>query len=410
MSETSQREALPAVLRRLMLGQSLSITGDTFTQVAMAVFVLKISHHSPVALGLVLSMMYAPRLVMGWAAMGWIDRWNKRRILLVSDGARAILVLSIALIHTFFWTLAAVFLIYVFQMVYHPTVRSIQPVLAGSTEANRVSVARQEQWSQAGHIIAYIAAGFLFLQFGASLGFVIDAISYVAAGLSIISLPASLSVWQTTETKDASYSAQIREGLHYTRSHRLIIILIIISFVAMVGSAGSGTLLAPAMARMWHQPTAHYAWALLAISLGIMVGAYLLEVKGSQLGLRGLLVAGFAVTGLATLVLIALPPHLWMVMLILAIAGVGNAAFSTSIMVWLQQSLPFDIRGRVMTLRSMLMGLGGMVGSYGVGAIINHSIRLGFWAVGAVMLCCGAILLVPWFFAAKSDAPVAASL
>ena len=58
MSESSHRIILTPMVRRLMLGQSMSKTGDTFTQVAMAVFVLKISHGNPAALGLVLAMMF----------------------------------------------------------------------------------------------------------------------------------------------------------------------------------------------------------------------------------------------------------------------------------------------------------------------------------------------------------------
>ncbi len=398
MSESSHRIILTPMVRRLMLGQSLSKTGDTFTQVAMAVFVLKISHGNPAALGLVLAMTYAPRLIMGWAAMGWIDRWNKRRLLLIADAVRALLVLSIAFIHNLPWTLAAVFLVYLFQMFYQPTVRAIQPMFAGSREANRVSVARQEQWSQGGAIIAYISAGILILRFGASVGFVFDSLSYIVSALFILSLPSTLPLWQGAADRMNPYVEQIREGFQYARSHRLVIVLTTISFTAMIGAAGSGILLAPAMERLWHQPTAHFAWALLALSVGVMIGSRLLEVKGQTVELRFLVIAGFFLTGVSIAALVVISNQLWVILIILAISGVGNAMFSTSVMVWLQQTLPIEVRGRVMTLRSITMGLGGVIGSYGIGALIVHSMRLGFFVVGALMVISGAVLLVPWFF------------
>ncbi len=411
MSEGSQRVVLSAMIRRLMVGQSLSKAGDTFTQVAMAIFVLQISHQNPAALGMVLAMMYAPRMILGWAAMGWIDRWNKRRLLLIADGARAALVLSIAIVHTFAWTLGAVFLVYMFQMVYQPTVRSIQPMLAGSNQANRVSVARQDQWSQAGNILAYVFSGVLFLRFGPGIGFVFDSISYLVSGALIWTLPATLPLWQGVAEKTSPYFEQIKEGFRYVRSHRLAVVLVGVSFLAMVGAAGSGTLFAPAMRKLWHQPTADYAWALLALAVGAMVGARLLETKGLNVALRSLLIGGFILTGLSTMVLTLVGPQLWTIMLVLALGGAGNAMFSTSLMVWLQQSLPVEVRGRVMTMRSMTMGLGGIIGSYGVGELIVHDMVLGFFIVGAIFVASGAVMLVPWFFKEKdqTDVPAASS-
>ena len=409
-SPRQRRLVLPPMARRLMMGQSLSKTGDTFTQVALAIFVLKISRNNPAALGLVMAMIYAPRLVMGWAAMGWIDRWNKRRLLLIADGARALLVLSIALVHTFTWTAAAVFLIYVFQMLYHPAVRSIQPQLAGSVEANRVSVVRQDQWSQAGSIVAYIIGGFLIVHYGPSVGFVLDAVSYVISGAFILSLPVGLSLWQGGADQNSPYLTQIREGLQYAGTHRLVILLILISFFAMMGAAGSGTLLAPAMRRLWHEPTADYSWTLLALSVGAMVGSRLLETHGQGIDLRTLLMGGFFLTGIAIAGLTLVTSHLWLIMLIVAIVGLGNAMFSTSVMVWLQQILPIQVRGRVMTIRSSMMGLAGVIGSCGVGAVIAHAMSLGFVIVAALLIVSGLILLVPWFFRQTAGSGVSASI
>jgi predicted MFS family arabinose efflux permease len=351
-------------------------------------------------------MMFAPRFLLGWAAMGWVDRWHKRRILLTADIARCFLLISIAAFRSYGWTLVAVFLVYTFQMLYQPTVRAIQPALAGTQEANRVSVARQEQWSQAGTILAYVFAGVLMVSLGPIFGFLIDAASYAASAVLVGTLPRDLALWTgNASARMAPYGQQIREGFRYARQHRLVLALMGVSFAAMMGAAGSSVLIAAAMGRRWHQPTAYYAWALMALALGAMMSAWWIEKKGEHWSLRYVLLAGFALTGVSTAVLIVIGPHLWLVMLVLAFGGVGNAMFSTSVMVWLQQSLPLYVRGRVMTLRTAILGLGGVIASYGMGAVIVHSMVDGFVAVAALFGICAGMMLVPWLFAEASDEP-----
>ncbi len=407
MKESSKHLELPRSVRLLMLSQSLSRLGDNFTEVALAVSVLLWSHHNPAVLGVVLAMTYAPRLSLGWIALGWIDRWHKRTLLLVGDWGRALLVLSIAVFHNLSWTMAAIFLMYTLSMVYQPTVRTIQPQLAGSVEANRVSVTRQNQWMQAASILAYLSSGLIILRFGSLAGFVVDSFTYLGASVLVLTIPATLGVWTPHPVAGASYLQQVGEGFRYIRHHRLPIGLILTSFGGMIAVAASQVLLAPAVHTMWHLPTAIYAWMLLAVAVGAGVGSRLLETHGQQFELRKILVAGFVLTAIAVAGLAALPGILWALLGTGIVMGIGNSAFATSIMVWLQQTLPMNIRGRVMTVRVITMGLGGLAGSLGAGFVARHtSISLGFIALAAILLLSSTVFVIPWFFAASSDQPV----
>ncbi len=393
-----------------MLSQSLSRLGDNFTEVALAVSVLLWSHHNPAALGIVMAMTYAPRLTLGWVALGFIDRWHKRILLLVGDWGRALLVLSIAVFHNLSWTMAAIFFMYSLSMVYQPTVRAIQPQLAGSAEANRVSVTRQSQWMQAASIIAYVSSGVIILRFGSVVGFVIDSFTYLGASVLVLSISPRLDVWRPLTAAGANYLQQVGEGLTYIRHHRLPIGLILTSFGGMIAVAASQVLLAPAVHTLWHLPTAIYAWMLLAVAVGAAIGSRLLETHGQKFELRKILVAGFVLTAIAVVGLAALPGILWALLGTGLVIGAGNSAFATSIIVWLQQALPMNIRGRVMTVRVITMGLGGLTGSLGAGFVARHtSISLGFVALAGILLLSSLVFVVPWFFSADSDQTVSPS-
>src|SRR5687767_15458558 len=80
--------------RLLWLGQVVSQLGDWFNTIALYTLVLEITGGSGRAIGLVLVTRFLPTVVLGPFAGVIADRFDRRRVMIVSDLARAFVVLG----------------------------------------------------------------------------------------------------------------------------------------------------------------------------------------------------------------------------------------------------------------------------------------------------------------------------
>ncbi len=93
----------------LWLGQLISQVGDRLGQVALIGFVSMRPGSSPVEIAKILAFTMIPVFVIGPIAGVYVDRWDRRRTMYLSDFSRAILVMLIPL---FLFHVRSLFLVY----------------------------------------------------------------------------------------------------------------------------------------------------------------------------------------------------------------------------------------------------------------------------------------------------------
>lgn len=389
--------ALQPAIHKLVMSQALSKLGDNFTEVALALFVLTLTHRNVTDLGVVLAMTYAPSIALGWAIAGVIERLNRRRTLLLADVARAFLVASIPFIHNYLWTLVAVFLMYSFSAVYRPLVRAVQPQIAGDAATNAKSGARQQSYYAVADIGAYLsAAGVLFL-WGVRPAFWIDAATYVGAAFLIATIRVPPTLWSPTAAGTVRFWEQVSGGYRYVRHHAGILQLTVLAVVVALATAALNTFTAPLSRRLWHVSSDHYVWLLLAIACGTLLSGTMVERYAlmTRWTLRYLLAAGFLLVG-GGYALILVAATWWMGALYLVLVGVGNGIFGTALMFSVQQATPTAVRARVLSIRTMGLGMGGAVGAWLGGWLAqSHGLPLAIGVVAAIWMG-----LVIWVLAA----------
>ncbi len=88
--------------RRLWLAQAISLTGDSVFDITVMLWVAVVLARNrpwaPAAASGVLIAAAVPVLIVGPVAGVWIDRWDKRRIMMTADASRATVIAALLLV------------------------------------------------------------------------------------------------------------------------------------------------------------------------------------------------------------------------------------------------------------------------------------------------------------------------
>jgi len=79
----------------LWWSETISFFGSAVTVVALPLLAVKVLQATPLQVGLLVAMENVAWLVLGLPAGVWVDRWDKRRVVVVSDCARAFLLATV---------------------------------------------------------------------------------------------------------------------------------------------------------------------------------------------------------------------------------------------------------------------------------------------------------------------------
>src|SRR5262245_5336289 len=86
--------------RRLFAGQFISDVGDGITLFLVLLVINDLTGGSTIAIALMAIAEAVPAFTIGLAAGVYVDRWDRRRVMLASDLLRAVIVLSFAFVQT----------------------------------------------------------------------------------------------------------------------------------------------------------------------------------------------------------------------------------------------------------------------------------------------------------------------
>ena len=173
---------------KLWAGQSISELGSQVSQLAIPIVAAIALHASPIVFSLLAVFGFLPFIIFALPAGAWVDRMRRRRILIVGDAARAVLLATIPLAYwlgalTIWQLLAIQFAVGVFTVFFDVAYQSYLPQLVhrdhlieGNSKLQlTVSVAQVAGPSSAGGLIAALTAPYAI---------VADAISFAITSFS----------------------------------------------------------------------------------------------------------------------------------------------------------------------------------------------------------------------------------
>jgi MFS family permease len=383
--------SLPAPLRafasrdfRLFFsGQLVSLVGTWMQSVAQSWLVLELTN-SPFLLGLVGTLQFAPVLVFSFFAGAMADRLPKRRVLVVSQSTMCVLALLLALLvhrgHVQYWHVAVMAGAYgIANTVDMPTRQAFIVEMVGR-ESLRSAIALNSAMFNAARVVGPALAGLVIARWGTALAFFFNGLSFVAVIAALFALHAH---GLPPASSGRALRHEIAEGVRYAlRTPRIALVMSLV--MAVSAFFFNYNTLVPLLARdMLHQDAHGFGLLMTAVGCGAVAGAIVLASLGAERPPTQVLVTAALVLGLATM-LMASVGRFDAAVALLVVMGFSGMLFMTGANTTVQLTVPDDLRGRVMSLHTLMFAGMTPFGAFLVGSITEaFGPRAGFFVTGA---------------------------
>jgi MFS family permease len=383
--------------RRLFVGQTVSDFGDAMTSLALLLVVNKLTG-STAALALMAIALALPQVTVGVIAGVYVDRWDRRRVMLVSDLLRAGLVLGFVFVQSVD-TLWLLYLLAVTQAaigtLFTPARTALIPSIVpgdGLMAANSLS--------QAGRLIAGVlgtgAAGVIVGVFAVTWPvFVIDSLTFVLSFLFVLRVSASAEVARKAGAASMSVVRAVGEGMRVVGRSRLLSGALISAGVIMLGLGAVNVLFVPLLINELQVPATWFGAIDLAQTSSMVLSAIVLGGVLGRFGATRVITWGMAGTALI-IGLLAGVTAVWQVILLLFAVGWLVTPLQAALTTIIQTEAAEQVRGRVAALVSTVtttasvvsMAIAGIFGDLiGVrGVFVGGAVVVGLAAVSAFVL------------------------
>ncbi len=374
-------------------GQSISLIGTWMTRLATSWLVYRLTG-SAFLLGVVGFAGQIPTFIFAPFAGVWIDRLDRRQVLLVTQILAMIQSLALAVltlarhinIQEIIWLSAFQGLINAFDMPARQAflVQMVEDKQdlgnAIALNSSMVNLARLVGPSLAGAVIAVSGEGSCFL---------IDGISYIAVIASLVAMRLQSGIVKPSVD---SMLAQLKEGWAYVSGFAPVrTILLLFAMVSLMG--WPFTVLMPIFAgNILHGGPHTLGFLMGAVGIGALVSAISLALRKSVLGLGRMIPIATASLGVG-LILFGVSRILWLSLLLMLVCGFGMMQQMAASNTIIQTIVEDSKRGRVMSFYAMAF-----VGMAPFGSLLAGGLAHAIGAPRTVMLsgvCC--VAGAAWF-------------
>ncbi len=339
--------------RLFFSGQIVSLTGSWITRIATSWLVYRLTG-SPLLLGLVGFAGQIPTLVMAPFTGVLVDRWNRHRILVITQTlsmlqSLALAVLALAHVITVTEILALQLAQGMINAFDTPARQAFVVQMVDDRNDLPNAIALNSTMVNASRIVGPAIGGVLIAAFGEGWCFLVDAVSYFAVIVSLIAMRVSR---ERPPRANTHLLEELRDGFRYVSgSAPMRGVLLLLALVSTMGMPYM--VLMPAVAaKILHGGPHTLGFLMTAAGVGALCGALYLASRTSVIGL-GSAIAVAASTFGAGIVAFSLSRALWLSLLLLPVAGAGMMVTMASTNTLLQTLVEERMRGRVMAFYAM---------------------------------------------------------
>ncbi len=392
----------------LWLAQIISNFGDRLTQMALVALVYQRTPGNTVALAKLISFTIIPVFLIGPIAGAWVDRLNKRNVMIISDLLRGILILTIP-----FFILSkqiipiylAIFLAFSLSRFFIPSKMAIIPDLVSKDKllaANTLA----DTTHMVGNVLGLVVAGMLVnIRFiGAIGGFYIDAATFFVSAALIAMMAQKEFVTHVAEdlkiTKQAlensirkSIFEEIKEGIRYLKQYNEMHFIVYVFFLLMAGLGAISCVVIVFIQESLGTATLDLGLIGLFLVGGLLLGTLIYGKAGQKVEKKEAILASFIATGIAVILFaffVRKYPNVMVSGLLSGLIGMAASPIMTSINTLTHETMPEEARGRTFSSLEAVIHLAFLIFMFAAAYAAKYVDR--FWiliAVGAMFSACG---------------------
>ena len=395
MSIQGTPSATPAPKHRLSrdfwtfwTGQTISNLGTSFTLFALPLLVYKLTG-SPLNLAITTAASMLPYLLFGLVIGAWVDRVDRKRLMIMTDVTRALVIASIPVadslhILTVWWIYAVGFISSTLGIFFTSGEFAAIPSLVDQDDLVTGNGRIQASYSAAS-VIGPFVAGALVAKLPISSFMSIDATSFLISAITLGLVGTSFNAVETESGEKKSIRRDVVEGLRYVLSHPVLRnISAMMALVNFVGTTVGAQLVLFAKVRLNATDT-QVAWLFSAESIGVVVLSLAAGPLRKRWRFSSVALGALMLNGLLTIAL-AFTQFYWAALALVAINSGLGILFNINTGSLRQAIVPNEMLGRVISIAGVLAWSAIPLGSFLGGLAIErtHNVALVYGVIGVL--------------------------
>jgi MFS family permease len=375
MTDAPTQSSAPASIWRnrnyLLLwgGQIVSSIGTQVSDLAYPLLVLVLTN-SPAQAGFVGAVGMLPYLVFSLPAGALVDRWDRKRVMILCDMGRAVCLGSIPLAFAIGrLTLAQLYIVSLIEgtLFVFFNLAEVACLPRVVRKEHLPTVAAQTEFTNSLSFLLGRSLGGILYSLGQLLPFLTDAISYLVSVISLYFLNVPLQ--EKREVPPRALRVEIWEGLHWLWRQPLL------CFIALLGSAvhifgGGMVLLVIVQAQQQHASPFIIGLILGVGGIGTMLGAFLGGLLQKRFSFARLTMLTQWLSALFFPMYIFAPNESWLAVVVAVLSAVmtiyGVIQFSYRLTL-----IPDEMQGRVNSVFRLVLFAGDPIGLALTGALLQ---------------------------------------
>jgi MFS family permease len=391
----STPDRLSADFWKFWAGQTISTMGSSITLFALPLLVYRLTG-SAVSLALTTTFGFLPYLIFGLILGAWVDRIDRRRLMIAVDVAQAVGVASIPLLYSLgllqlWWIYGVVFVSGTLSIAFRAAEFAAIPSLVPKNNLVTANGRIQASYSAA-TIVGPLLAGLLLSLIPLEALLYLDALSFAGSAALMALIRRSFNA--EARPPSAGIVSDIAEGLRYVWGHPVLRnISLMMALVNLVGST-VGAQLVLFVSRRYEVDEAAVGLFYSAGGAGVVVLSLAAGALSRRFGFSKVALGALVLSGIA-LIALAITPFYWAGLLLWAVASGLGILFNINTGSLRQAIVPSHMLGRVISVAMVIAWSAIPVGTI-LGALIierTGNVALVYAAIGILTV------IIPALFA-----------
>jgi MFS family permease len=365
------RQRLSGDFWKFWTGQTISNLGSSFTLLALPLIVFQLTG-SAINLAITTTAYFLPYLLFGLVIGAWVDRVDRKRMMILVDLGRAAVIASIPAFAavdalSVWWIYAATFLTATFTIAFDSGEFAAIPSLVDRDDLVTANGRIQASYQTAQLVGPILAGGLLGAGLAIETILLVDAASFLASAVALGAVRGSFNAPDDPEREVKSLRRDVVEGLRYVLSHPVLRnISLMMAMFNFVGTTTIAQLVLFAKERL-DASDSQVGLLFSAGSAGVVVLSLLAGPIRRRLSFSVAALGALMLYGILTFVF-AWTEMYWLALVLWGLISGLGLFFNINTISLRQEIVPSHMLGRVVSIAGVLawsaIPLGTLLGGY----------------------------------------------